>query len=271
MQAETSAYDEIRTEASALKAPGAAAALAGLIQEIHRDAGPRADTPSSTKAENALAYRVGEDQAAALGLTSPPLPDPGSPPRAGTTDPGPPATDASGLSRLATEATAEEKTGDQAKTRLKAAFELTVTAVANAIPIPDISKNEVAQILVQYISGLVDDSTVTEALETQTRLHWAKLKKLLIVPDPDKLASAAQNDLKHTTAAKGDIVIPPLPPASTTNTGQAETGEAVQAAEQAQEIQQSGSCTGCTDLGNSGGAGGDHDDGQHPDPHIGDP
>ncbi len=271
-EAQVSAYDEIRAEFNALEPPGSLSILAYLVQEIHHDADQQADAPGATKTEGALAHRLGEDQAAALGL---PGPVPAIPVAAGSTDLDQPVQNAPQLSNLATETTAKENASDQANRNLKAAFELAVTAVTNAIPIPSISKNEVAQILTQYISGLVDDSKVTEAFETWLEQHRKKppTAEELIVPDPVHLDNATQSDLNREAATQGVTVTPPdinsvvtNPSSTAAELDQATINNAVDSADQAQEIQQTGNCSGCIDLGRDGGSNDDHND----DTHIGD-
>ena len=276
MEAETSAYNEIRAESNGLTAPSGAAILAYLVQEIHDDAHQRADAPGATRGEELLAHRVGEDQAAALSLPGSQSAGPASPAGADSAEVEKPVHDAQQMSNLATEATAEENASDQASRLLKAAFDAAVTAVANAIPIPGIRKNEVAEILTQYVSGLVTDSKVTEAFETWLEQHRTKppTAEELIVPDPDSLDNAAQNDLDHEATAQGVLVIPPddngtvmNPSASAAELDRA-ISDAVSSANQAQEIQQTGTCPGCIDLGNNGDSNNDHND-QEPDTHDG--
>ena len=52
MEAETSAYNEIRAESNGLTAPSGAAILAYLVQEIHDDAHQRADAQAPREARN---------------------------------------------------------------------------------------------------------------------------------------------------------------------------------------------------------------------------
>ena len=278
-EAEASAYDEIRAEINALTLPGPASILVYLVQEIHHDAHQSADAPGATKAEAALAHRLGEDQAAALDLPGPASPGPAVAAAADSAELDQPVHDAQQISNLATETTAEENASDQASRNRKAAFELMVTALANAIPIPSISKNEVAQILTQYVSGLVNDSKVTEAFETWLVQHRKKPASAeeLIVPAPDNLDNATQNDLSHEANVQGVTVIPPdvngvvpNPSSSAAELDQAMINDAVNSANQAQEIQQTGSCPGCLDLGNNGSSNDDHNDDQQPDTHVGD-
>jgi hypothetical protein len=276
MEAATAAYDEIRAEINALTAPSAISILAYLVQDIHHDAYQPADAPGSTKAEDTLAHRVGADQAAALGLPGPASSGPAS---SAAVDPSEPGQPAQQLSNLATKTTAEENASDRANRNLKAAIELAVTAAANVIPIPDISKNEVAQILTQYFTGLVGDSKVTESFETWLEQHRKKppSPEELIVPDPDNLDNATQNDDDHEATAQGVTLIPadvnnvmPPPSANAAQFDQAMISSAVGSADQAQEIQLTGSCTGCIDLGNNGRSNDDHNDGQPSDPDVGD-
>jgi hypothetical protein len=282
MEAETSACDEIRSELSALTSPSAVTVLGDLVQAIRHDARQQADSRSDAETENALAFRVGEEQAAALSLPGRPAPAPSGAASTESADPGGPAEEARALSRQATETAAEENADDQARDHLKAAFELAVTAVVNAVPVPDISKNEVAQIFTQYLSALVDDSKVIEVFEARLEhilhRHEPPGGEALIVPDPAKLDNAAQYDLDHETAVQGVTVLPPdassvllNPSASVAEISREEIKEAVSAASQSQQIQETGTCPECSDSGNGDdGSRGSHEDDPAPDTHAGD-
>jgi hypothetical protein len=280
-EAEISAYNEIREEINKLASPGAVTVLGYLIQAIHQDAHQPADSRSATGTEKVLAYRVGEDQAAALNLPSPPSLAPTGPAVTDPADFGRPAHDARDLGKLATQTATAENAGGQAKQHLKVAFELTVAAVANAVPIPNISKNEVTQILTQYISGLVDDSKVTGAFEDWLE-HIPRRKappsaETLVVPDPSNLENVAQHDLNHEAAVQGVAVLPDVssavlsPAASIAQIDRAAIDDAVDNASQSQAVQETGTCPDCIGFGDKGGGSHDnHDENPVPDIHVGD-
>jgi len=279
MEAEISADDEIREEFNELTPPSAVSVLGYLVEEIHHDAQQRPGSDSATGTEKTLAYRIGEDQAAALNLPNPPSAAPvaqaADPAGSGGSAPGAPE-----LANLAATAAAEESAGDQAKEHLKVAFGLALAAVANAVPIPNVSKNEVAQIFTQYITGLVGDDKVTEAFEARLE-HLAHRQEppgaeTLVVPDPNKLDDVAQDDLSHEAAAAGvmpfplDVNSPPLSPsANGAEMDRATIQAAVDAASQEQEIRDTGTCSGCIDIGtDDDGSHGNHDDAPAPDTHF---
>jgi hypothetical protein len=159
--------------------------------------------------------------------------------------------------------------------RLKEAFESAVMAVANAIPIPGISRNEVAQVAAQYISGLVEDGKVTETFETWLKRvpHGRKPPSAdtLLIPDPDNLGNVTRNDLDKEATAQGIEVMPAVlpgilldPSASIDEVDQAIIDNAIDSASQAQEIQETGTCSGCFDSDRNGNS--DDDSG---DDHFG--
>lgn len=274
MDAEASAYNEIREEIDQLTPPGTVSVLVYLIQAIHHDANQKADSHGGTSAEEAVAYRVGQDQAAAIDLPSPPSPAPAALAAADSTGFGKPVNDAPELSSLATETAAGESADDQASGHLKTALELAVSAVANFIPIPNVSKNEVAQIATQFLSGLVDDTKVMEVFEAWLE-HTSHSEKppsaeVLVVPDPDNLDNAAQADLDHVAITQDVTVLPnsvlPAPSASTAEIDQYLIDDAVSTASQAQEIQETGTCADCINLGSNDNV--SHDDNDNPDTHV---
>jgi len=273
MDAEATAYNEIREEINQLTPPGTVSVLIYLIQAIHHDANQKADAHGGTRAEEALAYRVGHDQAAAIDLPNPPTPASGGQAAADSADLSKPTHDAPELSSLATETAAGESADDQARARLKTALELAVSAAANFIPIPNVSKNEVAQIATQFLSGLIDDTKVTEVFEAWLE-HTPHSEKppsaeVLVVPDPDNLDNAAQADLNHAAITQDVTVLPsgvlPDPSASIAEIDQSLIDDAVSTASQAQEIQETGTCADCINLGSNDNV--SHDD-DNPDTHV---
>jgi hypothetical protein len=167
----------------------------------------------------------------------------------------------------------EENAGDQASEHLKTAFELTVAAVANVIPIPDVGKNEVAQVVAQYLSGLVGDSKVTETFEAWLeRIPHGKKPpsgEALAIPDPNNLDTAAENALNHEAAVQDVTVLPGGlskvlldPSATAAEVDEAIIDEAIDSASQAQQIQETGTCSGCIGDDVDGGS---HDHNDDPD------
>jgi hypothetical protein len=280
-QAELAAYNEISAEINELTPPSSISVLVSLVAGIHQEAGSH--STGSAKHEGALAYQLGQDQAAALDLPSPPSPaadmaadvaaDPGDAPTRDAADHGdaPDHGDAADLGDAAAGTGTEESASDQSREHLKVAFELAVTAVANVLPpIPGVTRSEVGQIVGQYLTGLVDDSKVSETFEAWlARIPHSKKPPagdVLAVPDPGSLSAVAESALAQEASQRGDIFFPDLDPldvpGAEVETPQQVIGGAVHDADQAQQIQSTGRCTDCISTGDDDGPG----SGEHPEP-----
>ena len=222
--------------------------LADIVREVHDTDSPAPGQHHATSAEADLARRLGELQAVAMALPRPPSLDPAAQSAASDAGFGGPVRDASDLSHRAAATEAEEAKGDAASKRVELAAELAAKAVANTISIPQVSSNEVVQVVTEYLSGLIEDSplkTVFAAwLEHLPRGKQPPDAETLVVPNPVGLALAAEEQM--ITEARADGVIPPLTdPFADGASDTASVKAAVDLTTQTSEIQHHGTCSGC--------------------------
>jgi hypothetical protein len=232
--------------------------LVEIVRDVHAKDGPARGEPGATSAEADLARRLGQLQAAALGLRPPSL-GPAAEAAAGDAGLDGPLRSATDLGQRAAAAKAEQDKAGAFGKRLDLAAELAAKAVAGAISIPQVSSNEVVQVITEYLSGLIEDSPLKGVfaawLERLPRPggqqpHGERPPdgETMVVPDPAALALAAQDQMLRQ--ARADGVLPPLadPFANGPVTGAASVRSAVDLASQARDIQRGGTCTGCVRL-----------------------
>jgi hypothetical protein len=237
--------------------------LVEIVRDVHRKYGPAHGEPGATSAETDLARRLGQLQAAALGLRPPSL---GPAAEAAATDAGfdGPLRSATDLGQRVAAADTEQDKGDAFGKRVELAAELAAKAVAGTISIPQVSSNEVVQVITEYLSGLIEDSPLKGVFAAwlehlphpggrqphgeQPGGQEPPDGVAMVVPDPAALALAAQDQMFRQ--ARADGVIPPLldPFANGPVTDAASVQSAVDLASQSRDIQRGGSCTGCVRL-----------------------
>jgi hypothetical protein len=158
--------------------------------------------------------------------------------------------------------------------------DLAAKLLASFMSIPNISENEVFQIVREYLSGLVEDSPLKDIFGAWLKhLPGAKpppAADAMVIPDAPRLEKAeaviltadlAADDITTAGQAAGD-------PALARARGESPVTAAVDLANQARYLQDgTGSCAGCygpDDAGNHSGHPGVPDD-DPPDIHIFDP
>jgi MFS family permease len=237
-------------------------ALADIVTEIHDDDTPPPEDHDATSAEDHLAYSLGELQMQALALKSASLAAEieSAAQRQGF---GEPVSGVSGLDDQAGKVQEQENQENQVSDRVDQTAELAAKLVASTISIPRISDNEVYEIVREYLSGLIEGSRLKDIFAAWTE-HVPHAKRPpdardTVVPDPAKLANAANDALNSAEDATGGIADPA-----------SESDDPVKAAvdmlSQAQSMEQNGgSCTGCLPPVNQENPGDEHD--QPPEDH----
>jgi hypothetical protein len=244
---EAAAYAEITRE---FALPVSYPVLADIVRDVHDESREPAGKRDAAGSEADLAHRLGELQAAALALPSPPVLSPAEQAAAGASGLAGPIRDASDLSHRVAETGAQEEKDDQAGKRVELAAELAARAVANTISIPQLGSNEVVQIVMEYLSGLIEDSPLKGVfaawLEHVPPGGQPPGATTIVVPDPANLEQAAEHQLTAQAAAQGQQL--PADPSGTGETDGSAVKDAVDSASRARDVQHNGTCTGCIDL-----------------------
>jgi hypothetical protein len=227
--------------------------LVDIVREVHDKNGPAPGQHDATSAEADLARRLGQLQATAMALPRPPSLDPATASAASGAGFDGPIRDASDLGGRAAATQAAQHQGDAAGQRVELAAELAAKAVAGTISIPQVSSNEVVQVITEYLAGLIEDSplkTVFAAwLERLPRGQQPPSADTMVVPDPVGLALAA--DEQMIRQARADGVIPPFTDPFPDGTSDAASVKAaVDLTSQTSHLQHSGTCSGCIRLPN---------------------
>jgi hypothetical protein len=256
-EGEIAAYRQIQRQFTGATPPGP---LATLVIDIHNISPPPPGDDNATATGTDLAYRLGELQAAALALSSPPsLEDAESSAatQAGFNDP---LRDLADLGERLAKVGEEEEKDDATSKNTEEAGDDAAAAVASSISVslPHISGNEVFQIVREYLSGLIEGSPLKDVFATWAE-HLTRATspdaRTLVVPDPAQLEQAASDALPADTI---------LDPAVTRALGGPPLAAAVDMANQARYFQEhTGPCPGC------GAA--DNTPGQPGEPHEDDP
>jgi hypothetical protein len=211
-QGELAAYQAIIAAFSGQGAgTGKGATLARLVSGIHQlsNAGPGAD--HATGIELRLADRLAAEQAAALALPAPPAPPAtgtgtGS---AGQAGHGGGLPQAAGPAEKATATVAEQDAEDFAHKRVELVGDLAAKLLTSVFAIPQVSDNEVYQILREYLSALVEGSRIKEVFTAWAeRLRGAKpppAAGALVDPNPSQLKETTAADLKKELISLGNV------------------------------------------------------------------
>jgi hypothetical protein len=211
---ELAAYAEISREFPA--APANRAVLAGIVARIHAIDPPPPGADQATATEADLGRRVGELQAVTVLAASMGFPAPAGQGAdaaasaaaertavgaaeqravdgAGLTGP---VRDAPDLATRVTKLSEREKAEEAAHKRAEQAGDLAAATVANLLNLPDVGRNEVVQIVREYLSGLIEGSSIKDVFTAWTeRFSGAQPPPdagTLVVPDPAELETEAQ-------------------------------------------------------------------------------
>jgi hypothetical protein len=221
------------------------APLADLVLQIDRTSRPRDGQHGATGVELDLARRMGQLQAVALRLNPPDIAaaEAAATRQAGLEEPA--ANPDAENERLARLDSARKE--DEATERLvDQAAELAASAVARALPLPGLGDTEIAQVVKEYLSSLVEDSPLKDVFAAWAGRIAGRGEPPgaagAVVPDPERLKDAA-------LAAVGREVdkTPVTDPAAVSRLA-AETGvaAAVDLANQVRYLQEgNGPCEGC--------------------------
>lgn len=204
-QGELDAYTQIRR-----KFTGAAASqpLVQVVTEIHDDSPPPPGDDNTTPAEDQLAQRVGALQATTLGLRNAQAlldADAAMAKQAGLDTPVDGEPD---LAHRLGQVQAQDHNDDEAQANAEQAGDLAAKAIASTISIANIGGNQTFQIVQEYLSGLVEESSLKD-----TFAEWAERLAdgatppdagAMAIPDPGKLEHAAYKELASEFAAEGD-------------------------------------------------------------------
>jgi hypothetical protein len=254
-EGEIAAYRQIQRQFTGATPPRP---LAALVIDVHNISPPSPGDDNATATENDLAYRLGELQAAALALSSPPsleAAESSAATQAGFNDP---LHDGAELGDRLAKVGEEEKKDDAASKNTEEAGDDAAAAVASSISIslPHVSGNEVLQIVREYLSGLIEGSPLKDVFATWAE-HVTRATSLdartLVVPDSAQLEQAASDALPADTL---------LDPAATRALSEPPLAAAVDMANQARYFQEhTGPCSGCTAPDNTPGQPGEpHED-----------
>lgn len=245
-QGELDAYTQIRQQFT-----GAAASqpLVQVVTEIHDDSPPPPGDDDATTTEDQLAQRVGAVQAATLGLRNAQAlidADAAMAKQAGLDAPVDGEPD---LAHRLGEVQAQDQNDDEARASAEQAGDLAAKAIASMISIANIGGNETFQIVQEYLSGLVEESSIKD-----TFAEWAERlagggeppdADAMVIPDPGKLEHAAYKELASEFAAEGNADEISDDQAVSNALSESPIGGAVILASQSLQVS-SGSCAACT-------------------------
>jgi hypothetical protein len=217
---EAIAYTEISRQFNpATQTPAPIPTLVAIVTKIHETAGPppgRHNATDATDAETDLARRLGELQALALALRPPPALLATEQSAAAASGFDGPVRDSGELKDRLTAVAEKDSDDDASAKRAEQTGDLAAAVVASTISIPNISDNEVFQIVREYLGGLIEDSPLKDVFAAWAeRLSGSKAPAdadALVVPDPARLEQTATAELsrEYTALGTGDPVTDPL-------------------------------------------------------------
>jgi hypothetical protein len=256
-EGELAAYTQIRRE---FTSGTASPTLVQIVTEIHDDSPPPPGDDNATSTEDAIAQRVGALQAATLNLAH----------ARALLDTAEAATRQAGLdtpvrseSDLATrlgQADTQDQNEQEADSSTTQAGELAASALASTISIANVGGHETFQIIEEYLSGLVEESSLKDAFAGWAqRLPGAEAPPqadTMVTPDPVKLKNAAYDELAREFTAAGHARELSEDQAVSKAMSEPPAEAAVSLASQSLQ-DSSGSCAACTAPGGSGGSGDD--------------
>jgi hypothetical protein len=260
----TAELNRIASELPLLRTP--LVPLADLVLDIHKAAGQPAGESAASDVELDLARRLGTLQALTLAASK--TPPPVEQAEARVTKAAGLDTSAGGAGeegkRLGKLAEAEHQ-DDAAKEQAERAGELATTAVAKLLPpLPGLGAGEVAGILREYLSALIEFSPLKDTFAAWAERLGSRTPPPdvadLVVPDPGKLRDAA------AAQANQEVAKTRVSDRTAVKALLAETGMAgaVDLVNQTRFLQEDGAgpCDGCArpESGNDNGGGGSHDE-----------
>lgn len=168
--------------------------LADIVEKIHDIDHPKqGDYVTATEAD--IARRVGELQAATLLVTSTNPVAAADRSAAGAAGLTAPIRDAPDLGTRITRLDEQDKKEDAAHQRAEQAGDLAAATVSSLLSIPDIGANEVVQIVREYLSGLIEESSLKDVFAAWTErlagAHRPPDAGRLVVPRPVELETEA--------------------------------------------------------------------------------
>jgi len=206
---ENAAYMEISSAFTAphSMSPADQTILISLVSEISYLSGPAPGDTNAPSAEDDLAYRVGQLQAAAIDAADPPSVQSTLDSETETAGFGEPAADPGTLDKDLGELSTEEHEEDAAAEHVDHAADLATAAIAAAIQIPGIGSSELVQVLQEYLSGLVEGSRLKDVFAAWAMHLVSSTPQVpadnLVIPDPKRLEAAVQAELAAEQTSKG--------------------------------------------------------------------
>lgn len=204
-QGELDAYTQIRREFAGAAAPQS---VVQVVTEIHHDSPPPAGDDDATPAEDQVAQRIGALQATTLGLRNAQALLDAAADRMKQAGLDTPVDGEPDLAHRLGEVQAQDQNDDEAQSNAEQAGDLAAKAIASTISIANIGGNETFQIVEEYLSGLVEESSLKD-----TFAEWAERlagggtppdADAMVIPDPGRLEHAAYKELASEFAAEGD-------------------------------------------------------------------
>jgi hypothetical protein len=245
-QGELAAYTQIRQQFAGAAAPQP---LVQVVTAIHDDSPPPPGDDYATPTEDQLAEQIGALQAATLSLSNARAllaAEAAIARQEGLDDP---VRGEADLARRLGEVQAQDSDDDDAQSSAQQAGELAAKAIASTISIANIGGNETFQIVQEYLSGLVEESSLKDTFADWTeRLANAVPPPdadAIVIPDPGKLEHAAYEELASEYAAEGDASELSDDPAVSNALTESPIGAAITLASRSLQIS-SGSCASCT-------------------------
>ncbi len=210
-QGELAAYQAIIATFTG-QAPGAGAGttLARLVRGIHGLSSPGPGAPHATDIELRLADRLAAAQATALALPVPPAPPAAGTGAGGTGEPGHGSgvPQAAGPAAQAAATAAEQDAEEAAHKRVELVRDFAAKLLASTFFIPQVSDNEVYQVVREFLSALVENSRVKDVFAAWAeRVPGARrppAAEALVDPDPVRLEKAAAAAFDGVLISLGD-------------------------------------------------------------------
>jgi hypothetical protein len=206
---ENAAYTEIGSAFTAAHSisPAERTTLISVVSEISYLSGPAPGDTNAPPAEDDLAYRVGQLQAAALDAVDPPSVQATLDSETETAGFGEPPADPGALDKDLGELGTEEHEEDATAEHVNHAAELAAAAIAATIHIPGIGSSELVQVLQEYLSGLVEGSRLKDVFAAWAMHLVPSTPQVpadnLVIPDPKRLEATAQAELAAEQTSKG--------------------------------------------------------------------
>ncbi|HEX6473071.1 MAG TPA: hypothetical protein VF069_28535 [Streptosporangiaceae bacterium] len=228
------AYEQIRRHFT-----GASPQLAAIVLRIHRVSPPPPGSRDATVTERHLARYVGQLQADAALLTS-------SPPPSRRLDLSP--AQRGDLRERLDRLDGEQRRAEARAARAHQLGELAATVVAGTLQIPDVGRNEIIQIVREYLGGLVEGGRLRDVFAA-----WAQHVPIadslsperVVVPDPLRLRFAALRALAQRLLSHRARIF--TAPTRQETPGESPADRAVDVANQVRYFDEgTGPCAGCS-------------------------